>query len=276
MDPASREYINRSQSTQCMRAYAVTHLRPKPNLPGFPWYQPGDDLDWDDEYNGQVVVWEVVDQVIATGPDCGCSSLACRINPDMPVGVLSDADRQIITHHLGKQHQQRQGATTMSVVPADVPLDLHSAAPLRCSKPERAILRQALLSWRDNQWAAIRADYPFLSREWIITDNNLGHLVEKAHVLLNSAQVDANLVRQLIKCISNEAIISSLVSVLQEFCTTRRERDNEEKANRQPKRSRIEQNDTENSDPFLDSFIPSSSSNIVQWQIQDYLHERYV
>ena len=38
MDPAAGEYINRSQSTQCMRAYAVTHLRPKPNLPGFPWY----------------------------------------------------------------------------------------------------------------------------------------------------------------------------------------------------------------------------------------------
>jgi len=42
MDPASREYTNRSQSTQCMRAYAVTHLCPTPNLPGFPWYQPSD------------------------------------------------------------------------------------------------------------------------------------------------------------------------------------------------------------------------------------------
>ena len=65
-----------------------------------------------------------------------------------------------------------------------------------------------------------------------------------------------------------------MVSVLQEFCTMRRERDIEEKANRQPKRGRIENN--ENTDPFLDSFVPSSSSNLVQWQIQNYLHERYV
>jgi hypothetical protein len=143
----------------------------------------------------------------------------------MPVGVLSDADRQLITHHLEtQQHQHGQGVSalpiTMSVTPAEVQLNLHSAAPLRCSKPEREILRQALLSWRDNQWAAVQADFPFLSREWIITDNNLGHLVEKAHVLLNSPQVDADLVRQMIKCISNEATIASLVSVLQEFCTT--------------------------------------------------------
>ena len=113
----------------------------------------------------------------------------------MPVGVLSDADHHLIAHHLETQQHQRgqlRGVTAQST-PMSV-ADLHGAVPFCCSKPEREILRQALLSWRDNQWAAIRSDYPFLSREWIITDNNLGHLVEKAHVLLNSTKVDADLV----------------------------------------------------------------------------------
>ncbi|KXN89306.1 hypothetical protein AN958_05810 [Leucoagaricus sp. SymC.cos] len=38
MDPAAREYINRSMSEKCMREYIVTYFRPRPNLPGFPYY----------------------------------------------------------------------------------------------------------------------------------------------------------------------------------------------------------------------------------------------
>jgi len=282
MDPASREYINRSQSLECMRSYAVIHLRPKPNLPGFPWFEPPDDLDWDVDESLSSVTWEVLDQEIAKGGDCGCSSLVCRADPSVAVGLLSEAERQIISHHLqtlqtrgGSRNLASQGLPLMSITPAE-------SGPLRCSKAEKDILHQALLSWRDTYWVKIRADYPFFSRDWVITNENLGRLVEKAHVLLNSPRVDVATVRNIIKCISDEATLASLIVVLQEFCDMRRERDMEEVNARRAKRgrpSRIVQ--SQNVDPFLDSYgqqmsIPGPHSTIVQWQLQNYSHQRSV
>ena len=96
MDPASREYINRSESEECMRDYAVTHFRPKPNLPGFPGFNMLDQ-DWEGEL--PTVTWEVVDQEIAVGAGCGCSSKFCRVNPQECVGSLSDATPRQFTKH---------------------------------------------------------------------------------------------------------------------------------------------------------------------------------
>lgn len=163
----------------------------------------------------------------------------------------------------------------MSITPAE-------SGPLCCSKAEKDILHQALLSWRDTYWVKIRADYPFFSRDWVITNENLGRLVEKAHVLLNSPRVDVATVRNIIKCISDEATLASLIVVLQEFCDMRRERDMEEVNARRAKRgrpSRIVQ--SQNVDPFLDSYgqqmsIPGPHSTIVQWQLQNYSHQRSV
>ncbi|KAF8164698.1 hypothetical protein B0H34DRAFT_793164 [Crassisporium funariophilum] len=89
MDPASRKYINRSESEKCMQEYAVTHFRPKPNLPGFPGFEMLDQ-DWEGELPN--VTWEVMDQEITVGVDCGCSSQVCRANPQERVGQLSDAE----------------------------------------------------------------------------------------------------------------------------------------------------------------------------------------
>jgi hypothetical protein len=279
MDPASREYINRSQSSECMRSYAITHLRPTPNLPGFPWFKPQNNLDWDEDENVSSVTWEVVDQEIAKGGDCGCSSLVCREDPNVAVGVLSEAERQIISHHL--RTRASQGLTMMSMMSESIsPVE---SGPLRCSRAEKDILHQALRSWRDTYWAKIRADYPFFSRDWVITDENIRRLVEKAHVLLNSPSVDVATVRDIIRCISDEATLTSLVLVLREFCDKRRERDLEEANTRCAKRGRPSQTvHSQNDDPFLDSYRqmstpgPSSRSSIVQWQLQSYSHQRSV
>jgi len=106
------------------------------------------------------------------------------------------------------------------------------AGPLCCSKAEKDILRQALLLWRNSYWVKIRNDYPFFSRDWVITNENIGHLVDKAHILLNTPQVDVAIVRSLIKCISDDMTMTSLVCVLQEFCDMWREQDLEERNNR--------------------------------------------
>ena len=284
MDLASHEYINQSQSTQCMREYAVNHLRPKPNLSGFPWFETPDELDWDGtEFNR--VMWEVEVQEIATGGRCGCSSLVCRVDPTTPVGVLSESDRQLISRHIQTLRgiPRLQGinsppssSDSMSITPAEAGL-------FRCSRAEKDILKQALLTWRDSYWAKIRYDYPFFSRDWVLTNENLCRLVDKAHTLLNTPQVNAEIVRRLIKCISDDATMSSLVCVFQEFCDMRHERDLEERNSRRPKRGRVKVATlNQNIDPFLDSYMESTQastslgSSLVQWQLPDYSHQRSV
>ena len=75
----------------CMRKYATTHFRPQPNLPGFPYYTKRDVDSVELEAVGSVT-WEVVDQIIAEGEECGCSSLVCRKDKNVAVGLLTDAD----------------------------------------------------------------------------------------------------------------------------------------------------------------------------------------
>jgi hypothetical protein len=82
--------LHENTSTEVNRLSACAHtLLLTYVLPGFPWYHPNDDLDWDNECDGQAVIWEVVDQEIATGPDCGCSSLVCgkQASATRPVAI---------------------------------------------------------------------------------------------------------------------------------------------------------------------------------------------
>jgi len=73
--------------------------------------------------------------------------------------------------------------------------------------------------------------------------------------------------------------MTSLVCVLQEFCDMRREQDLEERNNRRPKRRQVGGALNQNIDPFLDSYMEpttGSGSSLVQWQLQDYSHQRSV
>jgi superfamily II DNA helicase RecQ len=160
MDPAAREYINCSQSMHCMREYAVTHFRPQPNLPGFQWYIPQDD---DEPEAAMSITWDVVDQVIARGGDCGCSAMVCRKDGSVAVGLLTEADREVISHHLQTLRDPHRANSTMSnVLPFSAGYENTNNTPLsnlKCSKPERENLRTDLISWRDVQWASIRTDW---------------------------------------------------------------------------------------------------------------------
>ena len=230
-------------------------------------------MDWDEDGNLSTVTWEVVDQEIAKGGECGCSSLICRADPNVAVGVLSEAERHIISHHLRTQvSSQGLPMEMMSESESTTPAE---SGPLLCSRAEKDILPQALLFWRDTYWAKIRTDYPLFSRDWVITNENISRLVEKGHVFLNSPSVDVATVRGIIKCISDGETLASLVLVLREFCDKRRERDLEETNTRRAKRGRPSRTvQSQNDDPFLDSYTsnPGSSSSFVQWRLQSYSH----
>jgi superfamily II DNA helicase RecQ len=168
MDQNAREYINHSQSPFCMRVYAASHFRPEPNLPGFKWYRKLDGDDSQEECLYASVTWEVVEQEIRCGNGM-CSASVCRKNPDVAVGVLSIMDHQIIAIHLNTLKGQNSVALRNLNHPSDSedgttntsPGLLQAEPTLRCSKPERQILHEALLSWRDTEWAGIKPCFPF-------------------------------------------------------------------------------------------------------------------
>ena len=148
-------------------------------------------------------MWEVEVQEIATSGRCGCSSLACCIDPTIPVGVLSELERQLISHHI----QTMQGIPQSQAVDSTMSITSAEAGPLCCSKAEKDILWQALLSWRNSYWATIRNDYPFFSHDWVITNKNIGRLVDKACILLNTPQVDV--------AIESSEVLSSVFLMMQ-------------------------------------------------------------
>lgn len=146
MDPASRDYINRSQLNLCMREFACDHFRPKPNLPGLPWYKANDSDSENEGDDERDITWVVEEQQIATGSACGCSAKCCREDPEKAIGLLTDAEWALILHHmkmLAIQTGSDQSGTPSTSIPTT------SSSTLQCSKPEREILRQALTSWRD-------------------------------------------------------------------------------------------------------------------------------
>jgi len=104
------------------------------------------------------MTWDVDVQEIATGGRCGCSSLACRVDPTIPVGVLSESERQLIPHHIQTLQgiPQSQGLDSPSPgIDSTMSITYAEAGLLCCSKAEKDILRQALLSWCDSYWVKI-------------------------------------------------------------------------------------------------------------------------
>jgi hypothetical protein len=281
LDPAAREFINRSQSQHCMRQFVVAHFRPQPILPGFPGVQV--DRDNSSSLNQfPSITWEVVEQEIASGSLCGCSSAACRSHPDVPVGMLSDVERSVIKHHLKTLHRIRPELTpSLNEAPSSEGSDPPPSQnqPLRCSKPERENLRQALILWRDQYWSGVRSRYPFFTSEWILTNENINRLVDKAHLLLNQPQLNVDFVKGLIRSIPiDNMVLSSLVSVLKAFCTARRDRDAQEALERRPKRIyRRHQPSADISDPFqnsenTDPHLVSGAGLQMQWRVEGYSH----
>lgn len=288
MDQNAREYINHSQSPFCMRVYAASHFRPEPNLPGFKWYRKPDseldnlDLDMDEnqeEYFYASVTWEVVEQEIRCGNGM-CSASVCRENPDVAVGVLSVMDHQIIANHLNNMKGKNSVAHHSSDSEDGTTPAVEPIPSLRCSKPEREILHEALLSWRDTEWAGIKSRFPFFSREWVMTNENISRLVDKAHLILNASMIDATFISSIAASTLNDSdpIINSLTMLLEDFRENRRSRDVKAALERQTKR-RARTIALEFDDPFRVhpqdmAPVDSSSSLTGSWQIPGYFHER--
>ena len=281
MDPNARKYINHSQSPFCMRVYAASHFRPEPNLPGFKWYCKSDGDDSEEEFLYVSVTWEVVEQEIRCGNGL-CSAAVCRKNPDVPVGLLSAMDRQTIAIHLNTLKGLRNHSPDSEDRSTNTSMGLPEPT-LRCSKPERQILHDALLSWRDTEWAQIKPRFPFFSRGWVMTNENIDRLVDKAHVILNTSKIDATFISSIATTTleDSDPIINSLITLLEDFRKNRKSHDAQAALERQAKRTRAVPSEPD--DPFRVQAAQSQDSDMAlvdssltnSWQIHGYLHERY-
>ncbi|THH15174.1 hypothetical protein EUX98_g9506, partial [Antrodiella citrinella] len=219
LDCEVREYIACAQGNRCMREFAATHFRPQPNLPGFPAYSKS--LGHHGQARGEDisnVEWEVVEQDVIPAAGVCCSARICRSDPDQPIGPLTTELRALITHHLtafNPMHPASESAPAAATLPS-----------MRCSMPERVILRDVVTSWRDERWKAIRARNPFLCRDWIITEPNINRLVDKAHLVLGAVELTVELIQHITssKWIADDDTINSLILVLEEFRAAQRQR----------------------------------------------------
>ena len=306
LDPAAREFINRSQSDQCMREYALEYFTPYPRLPGFPWYEPVDEMD--DDIGRGMVLWDPHNQRVKPGGHCGCNARCCRPNPATPVGLLTAADLRRIEHHNAKikaskapttvtpptsitstsTSPEQAGltpATSTSTVSSSHPdltptdsstntmasnaTDETAITAYTCSRPEREQFKDALHNFRDTFWGTAKKDNPFLSRHWILSDENIKRLVTKAHVLLNMpTTIDVPTLKVLIPK-SFDMGLEELAKVAEDFRRNGREHREREAAARPNKRPHTTApadigpfTDTTNSLPY--------SAMLGGWKIDNY------
>ena len=212
LNPDVRLYINRSQSNQCMREFICDHFRPKPSCRGFEWYKGPANVDEVDMQEFEVT-WEVERLDLAKGPTCGCSAKCCRVNKNEPIGLLTDRNRAQIQRCMDILHPSTQATTTAS------------GPQLRCSKPERDNLKEQLVDWCDCQWALVGDKYPFFSRDWILSDEDLKHIVDKAHVVLNVTAVNQQFISEVSKWILTSPCLDSLCQLLEDFRVARQQRE---------------------------------------------------
>lgn len=228
MNPVTRAYINRSQSNQCMQEFLCDHFRPQPNRPGFPWYIGQQDDNDDETEDDQCVEWEQAEQHVVQGPDCGCNAKCCRVNPEEAVGLLTVDDRARI--------QRFMDVLQPSFTPSPLPSN-GTSTTLRCSKAERASLKDALEDWRDQQWALIGEKYPFFTRHWLLSDEDLKRIVDKAHIILNASRVDCPVLDNISSWITTCPCLDSLCQLLDDFRTAWELRDAAETHERPRKRA---------------------------------------
>jgi hypothetical protein len=102
-----------------------------------------------------------------------------------------------------------------------------------------------------------------LSRQWIITDESILRLVDKAHVILNAPQLDLAFLQGTLKIVFTEGSLASLLLVLESFRAARSARDAQEAAERSSKRVNRGKENTGRSDPF----------EVRSWRVQGYAHQ---
>ena len=73
--------------------------------------------------------------------------------------------------------------------PAVSPPLILNATRLHCSKPEHDGLREQLEHWHDHKWASIGDRYPCYSRDWVLSDEDLKRIVNKAHIVLGAPSI---------------------------------------------------------------------------------------
>lgn len=242
IDHDTREYINHSQSDECMREFICDHFRPKPNHPGFQWHIKPANSDHDEMKTEELdVMWEVNDLVLTRGALCGCSAKCCCANPNEAIGLLTDDDRVHIQHLMDILQPSTSVAPSTSNCPQ-----------LRCSKPERENLKEQLEDWRDHQWTLVADEYPFFSRDWILSDEDLKRFVDKAHVVLNSTGINQQFLGEISKWSLISPCPDSLCQLLEDFRVARLEREAAEALERPRKRKNKHFPTT---DLFLDPFI---------------------
>jgi hypothetical protein len=195
-DQAAITFVNLAGSDTCMRRWALEHCRPRPTLRGFPDGPPREDED-------QEVHWEVVSIDESTLPGKGfcCSARCCQTNDAMKLTT--------------NNHPPPNPAPTSSSQP------IEKRPKISCSNQEREKLRDTLVAWQDQQWAASKAASPgatLLGRTTLLAHEQLNHLIGKAHFILGAPIVGADLVRELAHAyLPSDATIASLIGALNEF-----------------------------------------------------------
>lgn len=209
-----------------MRTLVVDYLHPQPDFLKATNGRTRGRVARGEFADGRAWSWEVMEQSESARPLPGrcCSARCCREDPVVPLGLLSDTERERVYTYIRKLY-----GTSHASLPR-VPAEISPAAALavsstqdppsptrRCSMAERDVLRDILQAWRDRCWASVKHKNPMLSREWILDDRNLDQLVAKAHLIVNASTINATLVRRLIVWITDQDLMASLVATLQEF-----------------------------------------------------------
>jgi hypothetical protein len=83
------------------------------------------------------------------------------------------------------------------------------------------ILKDKLESWRNEQWALISSKYPYFTRYWLLSDEDIKKIVDKAHLVLNASHIDAPFLSEISQWITTSPSLDSLLQLLQDFRVAR-------------------------------------------------------
>ena len=201
-----------------MRVFLCDYFQLKPNHPGFLWYaRPESGDEEEDALLGTSIEWEVAKQVVTSGADCGCNARCCRINPEEALGLLTEQDREQIQCAMDALQPPATVSSTSS--------SSSNAARLRCSKPGHDGLREQLKHWHDHQWASINDRYPYYSHDWVLSDEDLKRVVDKAHIILSTPSITWTFLSNISRWILTSPCLDSLCQLLEDFHAARQERD---------------------------------------------------
>ena len=210
LDPAARTFINRSQSSQCMREYAVEYFTPEP---AFRTMVKDGGESWGAVWEGRDLGATSQGSEKLPAGAC-CSARSCRLDHDVPIGLLTSDDRKRIAK---MQAMLDPNPSSVDLSDPEHP-GITTSPSRRCSEAERDNLREMLHTWRDSYWRSIRAENPLLSWHWVLDEETIGLLVTKAHRVVNQKQeVTEALVRDLVTWVWDDRTMEGVVGVLEAF-----------------------------------------------------------